>query len=514
MRRDPEYGGGGTAGDDGFLGTDHLKPNLTGRSVRGGTVTLIAQAVKVAAQFAAVAILARLLSPGDFGIFAIVMSLLGLLEIFKDLGLSGATVQRTKLTEGQVSSLFWLNTALGTGAAVLLTASAPVLGWMYDEPVLVQLTPVIALSLVMSGLTAQHLALLRRQMRFTALAAIQMGAELASMAAAVAAAAMGAGLWALVLQRLLWAGIVMTAAWSVCGWQPKRPAAWRDVRALVAFGGNATGAMVIGNVSTNLYLMVIGWFWGAAPLGLYGQAQKLVLMPVQNINMPLTTVALPMLSRLAHEPDRYRRAYMMLVERLAMAMAPLAGLIIAGAEPLVLFILGPQWGDAVPILAWMGVSLVFMPVTYTLSWLYMSQDRTREMLRASVVNAVLSLSAFAAALPFGPVAVAAAFALSGGLLRVPILFWLAGRRGPVSARDFGRVMVLPAAAAGVSAAAIWAMGRLPDMAAASQGTTLVISAVAAATAALALYGMLPRGRRALVESLQIPRLFRSGRAEA
>ena len=162
--------------------TRHLQGNLTRRSVRGVAVTMSAQVIKVAAQFATVAILARLLSPADFGIFAIIMALLGLLEIFKDLGLSSATVQRAEITETQVSTLFWLNAGLGIAAAGGLAAAAPLLGMIYGEPILTQLTPVVALTLVMTGLAAQHLALLRRQMRFTALAVLQTTAELVAMA--------------------------------------------------------------------------------------------------------------------------------------------------------------------------------------------------------------------------------------------------------------------------------------------------------------------------------------------
>jgi len=489
--------------------TRHLQGNLTRRSVRGVAVTMSAQVIKVAAQFATVAILARLLSPADFGIFAIIMALLGLLEIFKDLGLSSATVQRAEITETQVSTLFWLNAGLGIAAAGGLAAAAPLLGMIYGEPILTQLTPVVALTLVMTGLAAQHLALLRRQMRFTALAVLQTTAELVAMAAGIVAAVMGMGLWALVVQRLTWGAAITIGAWAVCRWRPKRPAGLRAVRGLVAFGGNTTAAMVLGNVATNFYMMIIGWFWGAAPLGLYGRAQKLVQMPVQNINVPLSAVALPMLSRLAHDPEKYRRAYRAIVERVAMAMAPLAALLIMGADPVVALVLGEKWGDAAPILSWMGVSAIFMPVTYTLSWLYMSQDRTGEMLRASIVNTVLTLAAFALALPHGVAAVAAAYAVSGVFLRAPLLFHFAGRRGPVPTGDFARILALPAVAAAAGVLAIWMLGHLPGVAALAAGGQAVLFALATTTAALAVYGAVPAGRRAIVETWRVPRLLRS-----
>ncbi|CAN0572028.1 unnamed protein product, partial [Laminaria digitata] len=244
---------------------------------------MIAQAVKVAAQFATIVILARLLSPGDFGLFAIVFAVLSVFEIFKDLGLSSATVQRPHITDRQVSTLFWMNGGLGVGVALVLAASAPLLVQIYDEPVLGDLTPVVAIALAMTGFAAQHLALLRRQMRFTALALVQTGAELIAMLAAVSAAFAGMGIWSLVVQRLVWGIVILAGSWAVCGWLPGRPGRFAEVRGLIVFGGNVTGAMVLGRCATSLNNLLIGWFWGAVPLGMFERAQKLVLMPIQNI---------------------------------------------------------------------------------------------------------------------------------------------------------------------------------------------------------------------------------------
>src|SRR5690606_25882315 len=120
--------------------------------------------------------------------------------------------------------------------------------------------------------------------------------------------------------------------------------------------------------------------------------------------------------------------YVAAAERLAMLIAPVAALMMVGAGPVVALVLGPKWAEAAPILSWMGLSAVYMPVTYTLSWLYMSQDRTSEMLVAACVGAALTAVVLVAALPFGVVWLAAAYAVSGVVLRVPVLLWLAGRR--------------------------------------------------------------------------------------
>lgn len=466
------------------------------------------------AQFATIVILARLLSPNDFGVFAIVASLLGILEIFKDLGLSSAIVQRETIAAKQASTLFWYNAGLGVLVAALMAGSAPLLSGFYNEPVLLSLAPAVAVTLIVSGLSVQHIALLRRQMRFRSLALIQTGSEVVGMLAAIAAAIEGAGVWSLMVQRAAWAVSLAIGAWGASGWIPGRMGGWRDVRSLVTFGGNATGAMVLGDISSNIQKLLIGWHWGAAPLGLFERTQKVVMMPVRNINIPLSTVSLPLLSRLQSEPERYRKAYLAVVERVAMLMAPAAGLVVVAADSITTFIFGQDWSEAAPILSWLGISVLYMPITYTLSWLYMSQDRTQEMLRAGVINTAISMSVFLAALPFGPVTIAAAISLSGLLVRMPILIALATRRGPVLASDFLAAGTAPVGAALGAAAAVTIVVDYTHIRMQPDWIQVLVSATVAYTAAVATYCVVPRARASLVDSIRISRYLCSGRVKA
>src|SRR5690606_14212667 len=121
-------------GQDHHLRTDHLHGDLNRRAIRGGAVTLASQGIKVAVQFLTIVVLARLLAPEDFGRFAMVAAFLVVFELFKDLGLSTATVQRGSLSGGQVSTLFWLNAGLGIVMAAAFAALAPVLPRLYGEP--------------------------------------------------------------------------------------------------------------------------------------------------------------------------------------------------------------------------------------------------------------------------------------------------------------------------------------------------------------------------------------------
>lgn len=479
------------------LGTEHLLIDLKARSVRGGAVTISAQIVKLLAQFATIAVLARLLEPSAFGLVAMTAAAVAFLELFKDLGLSAATVQRATLSHEQVSTMFWLNVALGVLAAVLTAALAPALAWFYGEDSLVGITLCLAAGFIVSGFSTQHLALLRRQMRFKALALLQLTAELLGMAAAIGAAFGGAGYWALVVQRLVWVTVLTLGAWIACSWRPGAFGPWRGVRELLGFGGNVAISNLVGLLARSADQVLIGWFWGAAALGLYERASKLVLLPLNNLNAPLHAVAMPALSRAADEPERHRRAYLRMVEKLAMVTMPAGVLLVVAPDWIVGLALGPQWLSAAPVLAWLGLTAIYQPVTYTLSWLLMSQNRTGEMRSFSLFNALVLVAAIAVALPYGMEAVAAVYALSGLCVRVPALLWMVGRRGAIRAQDVVQALLPSILAALVVLGGIYGLRRSAVMDGFGPVTGLAIVTGLAACLALGCYAGLPKGREAL-----------------
>jgi PST family polysaccharide transporter len=479
--------------------TEHLVGDLAGRSIRGGAVTVTAQVLKIVMQFGVTIILARLLKPEAFGLVAMVAVVLTFLETFKDLGLSAATVQRETITHQEVSTLFWVNAGLGFVAALLMIPLAPLLAWFYGEPELVDITLALGIGFALSGLSTQHLALLRRQMRFSVLASIQMGAEIVGMAVAVFAAYQGAGYWALILQRIVWAAVLGAGGWAFCGWRPGWPSRLGHVRELLGFGGYVTGSNLVSLMVRNLDQVLIGWYWGATPLGLYDRAYKILLLPINNLNAPLFSVAMPALSRLAGEPDRYRRTYLAMVEKLSMVTMPCAALLVAAPDLMVRLLFGPQWMAATPIVGWLGLAALYQPVTYTCSWLFMTQNRTQEMFRWGMVSSAMTAASIVAGLPFGAEGVAASFAISGIVLRGPALFWAVGRNGPVRALDIAGAMLPSAVASGLVVAAVVGLRRIPAFETTTLGHALTMAGLVAVAVTLICFATLPQSRRALVD---------------
>lgn len=493
------------------LSTVHLSSDLARRTVRGGAVTVGAQVLKMTLQFAAVIILTRLLPPAAFGLVAMAAAIYMALEVLKELGLSAATIQKTNLTQAEVSALFWINGAAGAAIAVGLYLGAPIIADFYGQPELVDITRWLALGFLMSGFTVQHWALLRRQMRFTSIALVETGAEMVGLGVAIALAMGGADYWALVAQRITGPALTMVGSWTLCRWRPSAPALVPGIGELVRFGASVTGSNAAITVTRNLDQVMIGWLWGAAWLGIYERAVRLLLLPLNNINSPLYGIAMPALSRLADQPERYRSAFREIFEKLAMLTMPAGALLAVTADWVVELLFGNGWRAAVPIIAAFAIAAAWLPSLYALNLLYLSQNRPRELLRASMVDSVLCVALILAGVPFGPAAIAVTYAVGGLFIRFPMSFWLSTRKGPVGLHDLV-VAVLPSiVAAPCVAGAVWLLRQVTwDFA--SPAERLSIAALAAFIAAALAFYAIPQSRRALVTLARLPRMMRSGPA--
>ncbi|MBC7102238.1 MAG: oligosaccharide flippase family protein, partial [Parvibaculum sp.] len=302
--------------------------------------------------------------------------------------------------------------------------------------------------------------------------------------------------------------------WILCGWRPGPPMKLGKVKELLGFGGNVTLSNLINYSTQNLDQILIGWYWGAAPLGLYDRAHRLLLVPINNLNTPLFAVAMPALSRLAGDTVRYRRAYLMMIEKLIMVTMPGAALLIAIPDVVVQVLFGDKWLGAAPILGWLAIAALYQPVSYTCSWLLMSQNRTREMPALGLIGSCVTILAVVLGLPFGAVGVAAAYALSGLCLRVPFLFWVVGRRGPVSSSDLYRAMMPAAVASALVLVAIWLLRKLHLFAMMTPLEMLLANGFLAMALALVSYLILPQGREAMRDFRRLSGFFLKRRANA
>lgn len=417
------------------LRTDHLVQNLGERALSGGVVTFSAQGIKFVLNLTSAAVLARLLSPKDFGVVGMVLAITGLLALFKDAGLSTATIQRERVTQDQVSNLFWLNIVFGGLVCLASIALAPVVAWFYHDPRLIHIMWALSLSFVITGSTVQHQALLTRQMRFKAIAVIDITSMLAGVIVGASLALSGFEYWALVDMQLCVALVTLTLTWIVSGWSPTPPKRNSGVRSLVSFGLHLTVADLVACVTANTDSMLIGRTFGASALGLYSRAGVLLSRPISQITTPVAAVLVPVLSRLQSDPVRYRRMFLKVYDALVLVTFPCAAIGLVMAEPVVLIILGPRWRGAVQLFAGFALVAITAPLGYVPSWLFMSQGRGRDQLYSYLIAGPGTVIAYLVGLHWGPLGVVLSLAIVNPAAVLPVVFHIAGRSGPVRTAD-------------------------------------------------------------------------------
>jgi PST family polysaccharide transporter len=477
------------------LRTDDVRAEVGVHAARGGAVTMASQGLRFGLLLVTTAVLGRLLTPQDYGLVGMVAIVMGFVALFKDLGLASATIQREELSQREVSTLFWLNLGFSLGVALLTAAVAPLVARFFGEPRLTAVTMAYAAGFIFGGLAVQHEALLRRRMRFAALAGANVAALLVNAVVTVTLAWAGFGYWSLVCGQLALGLAYAVCLWGVCGWRPGRPGRLSEVRALLAFGRDLTGFTVVNYFARNLDNLLIGRVWGAVQLGFYAKAYQLLLLPIDQVIEPVTSVAVPALSRLNGEPERYRLAYLRLLEKVAMVTMPLMAFLVMTSDWVVRVVLGPQWGEAAPIFSILGVAGLVQPVASTAGWLFVTQGRTREMLRWGYVGPPLTVLFIVAGLPWGATGVAASYTAGYLCVVTPLLFWYVGRRGHVRARDI-YVAVAPMFCAALCAAlAVLGFRRVAGPLHPVAG--LAAGFVVTTGVTLLLIALLPRGRRAL-----------------
>jgi O-antigen/teichoic acid export membrane protein len=493
------------------LRTDDVRAELGARTVRGGAVTMASQGLRFAVMILTTAVLGRLLTPQDYGLVGMVGIVMGFVALFKDLGLASATIQREELTEREVSTLFWVNLGFSLAVALATAALAPLVAWFFGDPRLTAVTIAYAAGFVFGGLAVQHEALLRRRMRFAALAGANLAALFVNATTTVALAWWGFGYWALVYGQLALGAAYAVCLWAVCGWRPRRPGRLAEVRPLLAFGRDLTGFTIVNYFARNLDNLLIGRVWGAVQLGFYAKAYQLLLLPLDQVNEPITAVAVPALSRLGDDPERYRRAYLRLLEKVAMVTMPLMAFMIASSDLVVRVVLGPQWDETARIFMLLGVSGLFQPIANTTGWLLISQGRGRHLAQWGFIGGGISVAAIVAGLPWGPVGVAASYSLARVLVFDPLLYWWVGRAGPVRALDFYRTIIPAAAAAAAVLAALFALRRFAVFE--SPAAQLALAALVAGAVALPVLLAIPAGRRALCDAGRVLSVLKGGRSE-
>jgi O-antigen/teichoic acid export membrane protein len=436
--------------------TKQMKHDFNGRAVRSGVATMVAQALQSFFQLGSTIVLARLLVPEDFGLIAMVVTIINFAALFKDLGLSMATVQKSEITHGQVSFLFWVNAGISLIITSITAIIAPLITYFYHDPRLLSITLILSFTFLLGGLAVQHQALLQRQMKFRQLAVIQTVSAFLGVVTAVFLAFMWHGTthayMALVWMQVVQAAAFTAGVWLICHWIPCWPSAGDGVRSMLKFGANITGFEVINYFSRNLDNILIGKIWGAAPLGLYAKAYQIVLFPIRNIRIPINSVALPVLSRLQNNCESFRRYYIRLVLVISVLSMPIMVFLFIASTEIIEIVFGPKWADMELLFKIMTFTGFIQAASGTKGIVILSLGYSGRYLRLGMMNAIATITGFIIGTQWGITGVAIAYAVVTYGTQIPF-FMYTFRNTPVSFKDWldgmWRVFVASLGAAGI-----------------------------------------------------------------
>ena len=421
-----------------------------------------AQAWRVAAGFVFTVITARLLAPSDFGLMAMVATVTALTTMVQDLGAGQAIVQRDKISQGQLNSLFWISVGAGCLLALVLAVSSSAIARFFNEPRLEGLMIAFAAPIIAGGLQAVPFALLNRHMRFAELALIDALATAVSFVIGIGLAWQFGNYWALYATGCSSTLVLLIGCWSSSGFRPGRPELDPGTRAMIGFGSGVSGFNFANYFSRNADNILIGKFFGDASLGFYDRAYRLLLFPLSQLHAPIGRVMIPLLSRSLSDPHRYKRSYMECVSLILIATQPAIVFATLYSEDVFRLLLGDRWLACAPIFAWLGIAGLHQVMTSTFGWLYISQGRGGDFFRIGLFGAVTTVASFVAGLPWGPVGVAAAYTISDYIVRLPVILVGAGRLGPVTTRDLCALAAPHALATAAAATVLFALKTFVD----------------------------------------------------
>jgi PST family polysaccharide transporter len=411
------------------------------------------QYVNGALQIIGAIVLARLLAPEDFGLVAIVTVVTSFAPLLIDFGLGDATTQRKDITQGQVSSLFWLSSGIGLATALVVASCGPLIASIFGDPRLAPIAVYSAFVFVLYGAANQHMALLRRTMQFGKIAIIQIVGTLIGTAISILLAARGYHYWALVFRPIVtWLCIVL-GTWAACPWLPGVPLIDEEVKSMIRFGLNVVAFSVIYTVARAIDRIALGLFYRTEDVGYYQNATTLYENSIRSTFGQLHTVGSAALSKLQSNPAALRQKYEAALSAVAFFMMPASAILSVTGQDLTVILLGEKWRDAGVLLSILALRGIFQSIELSQGWLHLSIGQAHRWRNWAIVTMIVQLLTILGGLPFGAAGIAVAVVITSVFLAVPSISYAGhpiGIGGAVVIRAAGRQLIgaISAAAAG------------------------------------------------------------------
>jgi len=435
------------------------KEGLRERTLHGVSWSALSQMVNQGFAFAISIVLARLLGPKVYGLVGMITVFTGFAAVFGDFGLGAAVIQRKDLEDRHLNAAFWTNVTVGTTLTFVMAGLSPIVAWFYKEPALLTLTMVIALKYITDSLCVVQIALLTREMRFRALAGIQIGSNVVAGLAGLGFALYGMGPWSLVAQTIGASAVSSAIAWRLGRWRPRFSFERRACKELFGFSAYILGFDIVNYWSRTLDQLLIGRFAGPAALGIYSRAYSLMLMPLSQVSRVVGRVMFPALSAIQDDKPRVKRVYLKSISVIGLITFPMMIGALATSDHFILALLGNKWTEAIPLFKIFCLVGLLQSIWTTVGWIYQSQGRTGLYFAIGLIGSVTYVLAFVIGIRWGIMGVAWSYAIGNLVLWYPC--WrIPGRLIDLSFSEMVRSLSPAFLCASAMGAAVWCVGLI------------------------------------------------------
>lgn len=352
-------------------------------------------------QFCIGIVMARLLSPSDYGITALPGVFMAIAGIFQDSGMTGALIRKEKIEEKDYSTLFIYSIAMGIFMYAVLFIASPWIADFFHTPILIPLIRVTALTFLWGPVSTVQYVILKRKLDFKTPTKISIATKIFSGVIGITLAYMGYGLWALVISGVLssFLGLVIVA--YVVKWYPKTGWSKDSFKYLWDYGNKMLASALLDTAYNNITPVFVGKYYSPADLGVYNRARNYAQMPSQNVTGVIQNVTFPVLSKMLNDDEGLARNYRRMIRTTAFIVFPMMFMLSALARPLILTMITAKWESCIILLQLMCFSLMWYPIHAMNLNLLQVKGRTDLFLRLEIIKKIIGLSILVITLPQG-----------------------------------------------------------------------------------------------------------------
>lgn len=398
-------------------------------------------------------VLARILEPADFGLFALASILVEVGRVVSSGGLGDAVIRAQEPDDRFLSTVFWLNLALSLGFASLIALAAPFYADFLGNADSLYIIYALALTLPIGSLGAVHGALLAREFRFAQLTLQAMLGGVSSGVIAVTLALTGFGIWSLVAQAFVGAIVSLVFVWVVIRWRPSVQFDTSVVRSIASFGASLAVTQLVWMLLVRVQDLFIGSFYGPAAVGIYRIAWRMIELIANMLLSPIGGVSLVSFSHMQSEPERLRRAYGLMISYSSFLVFPMVLGFGATSALLMPLIFGANWAAAVPVAQVLSLMVIPFVFNFFGGPALTASNHAGEVLKVALVQLLTTILFTWIAVRFGLVAVAAAYVLRA-YVTIPLQQYMLARHLGIRVRDTWVAMALPLGCAVAMAATV------------------------------------------------------------